>query len=79
MWCVAQLNEPYIERIEDILTVYEKPLTVPKSQSGSTAKFALLGLWSQENCCHAIANMSAGARPTCSAGCNRKRDDTCSK
>jgi len=26
MWCVAELNEDYIRRMEDILAVYEKPL-----------------------------------------------------
>ena len=28
MWCVAQLDKQYIERMEEILTVYEKPLSV---------------------------------------------------
>jgi hypothetical protein len=27
MWCVAQLDEPYIPRMEDVLAVYEKPLS----------------------------------------------------
>jgi hypothetical protein len=27
MWCVAKLDEAYIERMEDVLKVYEKPLT----------------------------------------------------
>ena len=27
MWCVAELNEEYIRRMEDILAVYEKPLS----------------------------------------------------
>jgi len=26
MWCVAKLDEAYIERMEDVLKVYEKPL-----------------------------------------------------
>ena len=26
MWCVAELNEEYIARMEDVLAVYEKPL-----------------------------------------------------
>ena len=26
MWCVGELNEEYIERMEDVLEVYEKPL-----------------------------------------------------
>ena len=25
MWCVAELDEEYIQRMEDILAVYEKP------------------------------------------------------
>jgi transposase len=25
MWCIAELNGPYIERMEDVLEVYEKP------------------------------------------------------
>jgi hypothetical protein len=27
MWCVAELDEEYIRRMEDILAVYEKPLS----------------------------------------------------
>jgi hypothetical protein len=27
MWCVAQLDEEYIARMEDVLALYEKPLT----------------------------------------------------
>ena len=27
MWCVAKLDEEYIERMEDVLKVYEEPLT----------------------------------------------------
>ena len=25
MWCVAELDDAYIERMEDVLAVYEKP------------------------------------------------------
>ena len=28
MWCVGELNEEYIDRMEDVLEVYEKPLSV---------------------------------------------------
>ena len=28
MWCVAELDEEYIARMEDVLAVYEKPLSV---------------------------------------------------
>ena len=27
MWCVAKLDEAYIERMEDVLKIYEKPLS----------------------------------------------------
>lgn len=27
MWCVAELNDAYIEKMEDVLEVYEKPLS----------------------------------------------------
>lgn len=27
MWCVAKLDEAYIERMEDVLRLYEKPLS----------------------------------------------------
>jgi hypothetical protein len=27
MWCIAELNEEYIARMEDVLTIYEKPLS----------------------------------------------------
>jgi hypothetical protein len=25
MWCIAELDQPYIERMEDVLAIYEKP------------------------------------------------------
>ena len=28
MWCVAELDEEYIAGMEDVLAVYEKPLSV---------------------------------------------------
>ena len=27
MWCIAELNEEYIARMEDVLAIYEKPLS----------------------------------------------------
>ena len=27
MWCIAELNEEYIARMEDVLALYEKPLS----------------------------------------------------
>jgi hypothetical protein len=29
MWCVAELDERYIEKMEDVLAVYEKPYNPP--------------------------------------------------
>jgi hypothetical protein len=31
MWCVAELNEEYIGRMEDVLKLYEKPLSEEES------------------------------------------------
>jgi len=28
MWCIAELDDEYIEKMEDVLAVYEKPLAV---------------------------------------------------
>jgi hypothetical protein len=25
MWCVAEVNEAYLERMEDVLEIYERP------------------------------------------------------
>ena len=25
MWCIAELDQPYIEKTEDVLAIYEKP------------------------------------------------------
>src|SRR5450759_3444773 len=30
MWCVAELNEEYVEKMEDVLAVYEQPLSAPE-------------------------------------------------
>ena len=27
MWCIAELNDEYIEAMEDVLKVYERPLS----------------------------------------------------
>jgi len=27
MWCIAELNDEYIEAMEDVLEVYERPLS----------------------------------------------------
>jgi hypothetical protein len=28
MWCVPELDQEYVERMEDVLALYEKPVTV---------------------------------------------------
>ena len=30
MWCIPELDDEYIERMEDVLEVYEKPLSADK-------------------------------------------------
>ena len=25
MWCIAELDQPYIQKMEDVLAIYEKP------------------------------------------------------
>jgi hypothetical protein len=34
MWCVAELDEEYIARVEDVLAVYQKPLSVREPMVG---------------------------------------------
>jgi len=30
MWCIAELDDEYIEHMEDVLEIYERPLSVPE-------------------------------------------------
>ncbi len=39
MWCVAELNEEYIARMEDVLKIYEKPLSERAYPSGQPHPF----------------------------------------
>ena len=42
MWCVAELDEQYIARMEDVLAVYEKPLSVREPVVGIDEKPVVL-------------------------------------
>jgi hypothetical protein len=34
MWCVPELNREYVERMEDVLNLMEKPATVKEPVGG---------------------------------------------
>jgi hypothetical protein len=83
MGCVAELDEKYIRRMEDILAVYEKPL----SERGPVAcvdekpvvlhqevRPPLAMRWDESR--GATANTNVAVRPTYSAGWNRRRGST---
>jgi transposase len=38
MWCIAELDDEYIERMEDVLEVYERPLSVEEPVVGLDEK-----------------------------------------
>jgi len=83
MWCVAKLDEEYIRRMEDILAVYEKPLSerepvvcVDEKRWCSTKRFVLPWPCVRDESRGATANTSVAARPTCFAGCSQKQDGT---
>ena len=40
MWCVAELDEEYIARMEDVLAVYEKPLSAREPVVCSTRSWS---------------------------------------
>ncbi len=85
MWSMAELDEEYIRRMEDILAVYEKPLSEREAVVCVDEKPGVLHqevrppqamrpgrvAWRD-----ATANTSVAAPPTCFAGCSRKPDGT---
>ena len=82
MWCVAELDEEYIRRMEDILAVYEKPLSEREPVVCVDEKPVVLH---QEVRPPQAMRPGRVARrdgeyalvpPMCSAACNRKPDDT---
>ena len=42
MWCVAELDQEYIAKMEDVLEVYEKPLAAPEPVVGVDEKSVTL-------------------------------------
>jgi len=54
MWCVAKLDEAYIERMEDVLKIYEKPLS---------ARAPVVCLDEKPVVLHADSRPSAAIRP----------------
>jgi hypothetical protein len=74
MWCVAKLDEEYIARMEEVLAVYEKPLSEQKPVVCMDEKPVVLHqeirppLTMKPGCVgRRVANISAAARPTCFA------------
>ena len=85
MSCVAELDEDHIRRMEDILAVYEKPLSEREPVVCVDEKPVVLHREIRPSQSMqpgrvvrraAMANTSVAALPMCSAGCNRKRDGT---
>ena len=63
MWCVAELDEPYIERMEDVLALYEKPYDAaepgaPALPDSSVVSMNLYFL------CYFLCSASCCSRPT---------------
>jgi hypothetical protein len=81
MWCVAELDEEYIRRMENILAVYEKPLSELEPVVCVDEKPVVLHQevrppQTMRPGRGATANTSVAAPPTCFAGCSRKQDGT---
>jgi hypothetical protein len=79
MWCVAELNEEYIARMEDVLELYEKPLLGRDSVICVNEKPVVLHADvrpARPMCpgefCGATRSISVAARPMFSALCNRR-------
>ena len=52
MWCVAELDEEYVRRMEDILAVYEKPLSEQEPVVCVEEKPVVLHQFALRNPCH---------------------------
>ena len=83
MWCVAELDEEYIGRMEDILAVYEKPLSQREPVVCVDEKPVMLHhevrpplAMRPGRIARRDGDISVAARPTSSAGWNRKRGST---
>ncbi len=72
MWCVAELDEEYIRRMEDVLAVYEKPLSEREPVVCIDEKPVVLH--ADLRPCGETASTNAVARPTRFAEWSRRRD-----
>ena len=86
MWCVAELDEEYIARMEDVLAMYEKPLLEREPVVCMDEKPVVLhadvrprARCGRDELPGAIASTSAAARPTPSAAWSQRRDGTLPK
>jgi transposase len=85
-WCIAELNEEYIARMEDVLALYEKPLSErepvvcgTKSRWYCMRISALHGPCGRDGSRGVIPNTSAVERPTSSAASSPRQDGTLPK
>jgi hypothetical protein len=74
MWCVAELNEDYITKMEDVLEIYERAydpsepvVCLDESPSHCTPMFAPLHRPNRDARPDKIMSTSAAAPPTSSA------------
>jgi hypothetical protein len=80
MWCLADLNEESIARMEDVLNIYEKPLqsvnpwfALMRSRLFCMPNCVRRGPSAQGESCGATRSTSVAAPPTSSAGLSLRR------
>ncbi len=85
MWCVAELDEEYLRRMEDVLALYEKPFSEKEPVVCIDEKPVVLhadlrppGPCSRDEFFGETASTSAVVRPTRFAEWSPRRDDTLS-
>ena len=83
MWCVAELNEEYIRRMEDVLKLYEEPLSEEEPVACIDEKPVVLHrdiraplAARRDDWRGAITSTSAAARPRSFAAWSRRRGGT---
>jgi hypothetical protein len=81
MWCVAELDEQYIARMEDVLAVYEKPLSAREPVVCVDEKPVVLHqevrppvAMQPGRVARRMRNIGVAERPMCSAVSNPRRD-----
>jgi hypothetical protein len=79
-WCIAELGEEYIVRVEDVFALYEKPLSEEEPvicEDGKpvccTPKFARRDPCGRDGSYGATANMCPAVRPTPSVAFRTRR------